>query len=114
MSRKEADMGAAPRKPKRSEASIERSVCDKAYKLGVLNRKMNGLGARAWPDRLFLWRLKGLLFIEFKAPGKKATPLQENNHTMLRDLGYQVEVCDDVDEAVEIIKAAMTRAAQYE
>lgn len=92
---------------KRSEASIERAVCRKAFKLGVINKKMNGPGARSWPDRLFLWRGKGVLFIEFKKPGEVATPLQASNHYMLRDLGFQVEVHDNVDQALAAIQASL-------
>jgi hypothetical protein len=92
---------------KRSESSIERSVCKKAFeKYGVRHRKLNGMGARDWPDQLFLWKGKGILFIEFKAPDKEASEAQANNHKMLREMGFQVEVHDDVDTALAAIYAA--------
>ena len=77
------------------EKSIERCVVDYAKKrLGLLVYKMNGFGARAWPDRMFLY--KGhLLFIEFKRHGLKPTPLQAQLHMELRRAGFEVAVIDD-------------------
>jgi transposase len=37
-------------------------------------------------------------FIEFKAPGKKPTPLQAAWHSRLRALGFEVHVIDNVSD----------------
>lgn len=52
------------------EKDIENKVVRYAKQLGCLVRKMNGLGARAWPDRMFITPSGKVFFIEFKAPGK--------------------------------------------
>jgi len=83
----------APRK--RLEASIEQAVVDHARKMGVVCRKMNGLGNRAWPDRMFLHQGK-VLFIEFKREGLKPTPLQAKFHAMLQKHDFAVRVVDNV------------------
>ncbi len=63
--------------------------------------KFNSVGRRSVPDRLVLLPGGRMLFVELKAPGKKATPLQEREHMRLRKLGFQVDVLDSkkaVDE----------------
>lgn len=62
-----------PRKGKvlpQLESSVENSVVAYAKKKGVLVRKMNGLGFRGWPDRLFIFPSGAQVWVEFKAPGK--------------------------------------------
>jgi len=39
-----------------------------------------------------------VVFIEFKAPGKKPTPLQAAWHSRLRALGFEVHVIDNVSD----------------
>jgi hypothetical protein len=39
-----------------------------------------------------------VVFIEFKAPGKKPTPLQAAWHARLRALGFEVHVIDNVSD----------------
>lgn len=64
-------------KPPPLEKSIEKAVVDYAKKRGCLVRKMNGQGARSWPDRMFITPTGRIFFIEFKRPGGKLTPGQE-------------------------------------
>lgn len=56
-----------------------------------------------WPDGIFLIPGGKPLFIEFKWPGKKPDPKQVYMHTLLRNLGYDVEVHDNVEEALAAI-----------
>lgn len=49
------------------------------------------------PDRLMLSPGR-VTFIEFKAPGKKPTPLQAAWHAKLRALGFTVHVIDNVSD----------------
>ena len=85
-----------PRKRTRLEASIEQAVVVYARSHKVIVRKMNGLGNRAWPDRMFLHKGK-VLFIEFKREGCKPTALQAKFHKLLQEHGFSVRVVDDVE-----------------
>ena len=100
---------------KKAESSIEKSACAKAFqRYGVRSFKMNGPGRRGNPDRLFYWRERNLLFIEFKRPGEEPEPLQLHVHHILRDCGFQVEVCDNVEDALQHIRLAVERGADYD
>lgn len=73
-----------------------------AKKRGLICRKMNGLGFRDWPDRLFIG--KGVIFwIEYKVRGKGPTPNQAKLHEVLRGWGQHVYVVDDKNVGREII-----------
>lgn len=90
------------RKPERRESSIERGFVNKLKRqqTGAKTRKMNGLGFRAWPDRLVL-KLCVLtpLWIEFKKPGETSTDDQREIQKFLRDLGHAVYECTAVQQA---------------
>lgn len=60
-----------------------------------------------WPDDLFLIPGGVPLFIEFKAPGKTATPIQAKKIKLLRGLDYDVEVCDSKEAAIALLAAAI-------
>lgn len=77
----------------------------KSIGIPLLYLKLNILGRKGFPDRMVLGRPAKILFMEFKQPGEKARPLQKYVHTLLRSLGFRVEVHDNVTEAVEAIKA---------
>lgn len=72
---------------------------------GWLARKMNGLGFRAWPDRLFIPLSKKLrsFWVEFKREGEEPTVLQTKIHQMLRTRGERVEVIDNYDDFIKLI-----------
>jgi hypothetical protein len=70
-------------------------------------KKMNGLGDRSWPDRMFMIPGGKPFFIEFKRPGNKPTPLQEHTIRGLKEHGYDVEVHDDSDQAIRAIRARL-------
>lgn len=48
------------------------------------------------PDRALLAPGGKIVFVEFKAPGKKPSKIQQHRHAELRALGFQVEVIDSV------------------
>ena len=78
------------------ESAIEKSVVGYARGKGWLALKFstNGrFGSTGYPDRIFL-RPGRVLFIEFKAPGKKPTPLQTKRHEELRSFGQVVYTAD--------------------
>ncbi len=95
---------------KPTEAQVRDPVIRWAKKMGIYSIRMYfGPGvSRGWPDDLFLIPGGKPLFIEFKAAGKKATPLQLRKIAVLEGLGYNVCVCDNSDEATR----ALTQAIQ--
>lgn len=70
------------------EKTIEKKVCDYAKKQGCLVYKFVSPAHRGVPDRMFITPKGRVFFIEFKAPGKRPTPLQTheliklNNHNV--------------------------------
>lgn len=115
----------------REKQNVEDPVVRWAYKtygdafkkpLGrIMSRKLNGLGARSWPDRMFvglvmlgnLKRGRGtalgpvIFFIEFKKPGAEPEPLQDHMLRTLRRLGFRAYVADNQEVGREIITAEM-------
>jgi Holliday junction resolvase len=91
------------------ESSIERAVCEHARKRGAIAMKLAGPSQKGQPDRMFLHNGK-VVFLEFKAPGKKPTALQEK---WLRDLKAQkfiAMVCDDTDAGKWLIDQVLFNA----
>ena len=83
------------------EKQIESPVVKWAKKQGIKVKK------KVFADQLDRWFFfpNGVLvIIEFKVPGKKLTPLQQIEIEELLELGYNVEVHDDKEEAVERLK----------
>lgn len=68
-----------------------------AKRVGVLHKRMHfGHGAaNGWPDDLFLFRNGHHWWVEFKAEGKEATPLQDERHRNMRAVMMDVSVIDD-------------------
>jgi hypothetical protein len=61
-------------------------------------------GTRGLPDRIVLGPGGTIFFIEFKRPGEKPTRLQSYIHGILKDLGFDVYVCDDAEKAKKILR----------
>lgn len=74
------------------------------------HRKMNGLGARSWPDQMFMIPGGKPFFIEFKSPGEDPTDLQATKISRLKKDGYDVEVHDNKDSALKAIALRMCSA----
>lgn len=90
---------------KRLERSIEAAVIRYAIKRGIPREgivKLNGLGKRSHPDRMFLYG-GAVLFIEFKREGAGPTPLQRHLHKKWKQLGHHVHVVDDVKDGKRLI-----------
>ena len=81
----------------------------RGYDITVVVLKLTML--RGWPDRLFLWQGGGVLFVEFKKPGEKPRPLQKHIHKLIENLGFKVQVHDDIDRAVEAITREISAQA---
>lgn len=84
------------------ELKIEQAVCAAARKAGWLPFKFTSPSQRAVPDRLFI-RDGRVIFIEFKAPGKKATKLQLHVHDKMRAHGAEVFVVDSLEAGLAAI-----------
>lgn len=89
------------------ESAIERSTWTRARDLmGVTSSKLVTPGETGFPDRIF-WLPARPLCIEFKQEGKEARPKQKHIHGVLRGLGYEVQVHDNVELALMAIRAAL-------
>ena len=80
-----------------NEATIERNVTLHAKRLGWLSLKQSGAHDRGKPDRLFL-RRGVAVFIEFKAPGKLPTALQNKWIKDLREAGFKATWIDNFED----------------
>ena len=89
------------------ERVIEARCLRHAKRLGWTSRKMNGLGFRAWPDRLFIPPNeipdRVMFFVEFKRVGERPTPLQRAVHTNLRARGQAVFIIDSLEEFEDVL-----------
>lgn len=88
-----------------SESYIETRVVKYGEARGLYGLKLNVVARRGWPDRLFLGEGAKLCFIEFKAVGEKPRKLQLYIHKILKRLGFDVFVVDNVKEGQEILKS---------
>ena len=108
------------------ERDIERYLCKKAKAIGGEVRKVKWIGRRGAPDRLVMLpariikdhvterRASGfftvgvrciadkhipslLVWVELKAPGKKAEPHQLREHKRMQAIGQRVEVIDSFE-----------------
>jgi hypothetical protein len=93
----------------------------------IMIRKLNGMGARSWPDRMFIGVLAAkqpsplqrrlgavavlpearVWLIEYKRAGKLPEPGQENHIKALRRLGIRTYLVDNANEGRRIITAEM-------
>lgn len=79
------------------ERDIERRVSEIAKKKGWLSFKFVSPAQRGVPDRIFM-KDGRVVFIEFKAPGKRPTELQDHIIRKMVDAGCEVHVCDSVED----------------
>ena len=92
-----------------SEIALETFAVSCAEKMGVFSSKLptgaktNGKGM---PDRIFLVAGGGGFFVEFKNPNGKGVLsfIQEITIGKLRDKGFCVYVCSDIDEFKSILR----------
>lgn len=88
---------------------VENPVVRWLDKRKIAHRKMNGMGQRGWPDRLICLPRKPF-WIEFKRKGESLSKLQVYRIKKLKELGYDIEVHDDPEEAIEAIKRRLETA----
>ena len=83
------------------ESYIERESTDYATASGWLAYKFSSPARRGVPDRIYL-KDGVVIFVEYKAPGKKPTKLQEAVFAKIRAKGFQVYVIDDIERAKRV------------
>ncbi len=72
------------------EASVEDTLVRLAHEYGCKAEKMY---TRGWPDRMVLWPVGVVEFVELKRPvGGRFEPLQLRTHDTLRKMGFTVLV----------------------
>ncbi len=84
-----------------SEAQIERKVCSFAKVSGWLVFKWVSPNNRGVPDRIFI-KDGRLVMVEFKALGKKPTPLQKRVLDKLINEKMEVHVINDIEQGKEL------------
>ena len=87
------------------EKTIETKLVIAIKDMGGIAPKFMSPGLDGMPDRIVLLPGGRMGFVEVKAPGKVARPLQEARHRMLRLLGFKVYVLDTVDQIGGILDA---------
>lgn len=85
------------------ETDIEDAVCKHAEGRGWLAAKLQWLSQTGWPDRTFLSRPARVFFIEFKKPGGIVSKKQHYWIGVLRELGFDVYVVDDIETGIAIV-----------
>ena len=87
------------------EKTIEQKLVKAVKATGGICPKFVSPGMDGMPDHLILLPGGLIAFIEVKAPGKKARPLQLHRHDQLRKLGFRVFVLDSVVQITELMKS---------
>lgn len=86
------------------EAKVEAQYVCYVAERGCLSIKCSVPGRRNYPDQQTLCGNGYSFFIEFKREGEKPRRAQLARHQKLRDMGYNVYVCDNLDEAIAIFE----------
>ena len=85
-----------------TESQIEKKVCAWAKESGISTLKLSGPNDRGKADRVFM-RGGRIMFLEFKAAGKKPTALQYRFLKQRVDDGFVAGWTDDYLEAIDIL-----------
>ncbi|NFG22674.1 VRR-NUC domain-containing protein [Clostridium botulinum] len=86
------------------ESRVENYLKRRVEKLGGKAYKWAPVGVVGVPDRMVLLPGGKIIFVELKAPGKKARKLQEYRAKQLRELGFQVECLDSIEKIDKLIQ----------
>ena len=76
------------------ERDVEVYLKKQIKKLGGVSEKYKTPGRRSAPDQICLFPHEQMFWVECKAPGKKPTPKQHEDHKRRRALGFKVYVVD--------------------
>lgn len=89
---------------KKRESSVEKTLVKGVKDLGGLCLKCRALNFAGFPDRTCLLPGEIIVFVELKAPGKKAGGRQKTVHGILRNLGFRVEVLDTNEKVKDFLE----------
>lgn len=92
------------------EGKIEAYLKKRVLETGGHIRKLKWIGQRGAPDRMVWWPGPDVVFVEVKAPGKKATKQQEREHVRLRQDGFEVAVVDSKERVDWLVYKWLARA----
>lgn len=84
------------------ESLIEKHLIKKVKQQGGEVRKVRWIGRRGAPDRLVMLPNR-TIWVELKAPGKKAEPHQVREHNRMRHMGQFVVVIDSIEAVEELL-----------
>jgi len=85
------------------ESDIEKFLVKRVKDVGGQIRKAQWVGHVGAPDRRVMLPNRMPIWIELKAPGKKAEPHQVREHNRMRKLGELVEVIDSYEAVDNLI-----------
>lgn len=85
------------------ENKLEKKCVKYAESCGYITYKLQNTGQYGVPDRLFI-RKGEIYFIEFKREGSKARKIQEYKIMQLKQHLMNVEVVDNFETFIKIIK----------
>jgi len=91
------------------ESTIENYFVKKVKELGGMAIKLISPNFAGLPDRLVLLPHGKVLFVELKATGKKARPLQIAVHRKLEKLDFDVYVIDSIEEVNKLLQSKITK-----
>lgn len=86
-----------------SEKVIEKHLSLKVKNAGGLCIKLLCDQFTGLPDRMCLFPNGRIVFVELKSSGKKPTRIQTIVQGKIRDLGFRVEVIDNIDGVNNLI-----------
>lgn len=86
------------------EKEIETYLRVQVKKAGGKAYKFESPGNDGVPDRIVVFPLNRIYFVELKAPGKKPRPLQLKQMRDLMNFGCRVSVLDSIDAVNEFIE----------
>ncbi len=92
------------------EADEEAKLVRHAVNTGWLAMKINILGHRGWPDRLFIGPRGLTVWIEMKKKGQKPRKLQSFRIQQLENYGHRVGWFDNAQDACNFLDAARLSA----
>ncbi len=92
------------------ERDIEKYLSRRVKALGGEVRKVQWIGRRGAPDRLVMLPKEAYvdeqhccIWVELKAPGKKAEAHQLREHERMRAMGQRVVVIDSIEGVEELL-----------
>lgn len=95
------------------EGIVEDYFVKRVRETGGMVRKLKWIGFNGAPDRMVWWPKKrnypaDIWFVELKAPGKKPTTQQRDEHKKMKSTGLRVLVIDTKDKVDGFVDTALS------